>query len=95
MPAGAEGDEYESENISYLFNDSITLFLASPVDESKIVTILTDDSVNMSTQDANLPQDAMDAMPGIQEEEDAEIQEGMPDEDNIEIVLEVDLNRFM
>ena len=46
-----------------MFNDSLNLFLASAVNESQIVTILTDDSVNMSTQDAGNNVASMEEIP--------------------------------
>ena len=94
IPAGAEGEEYD-QNISYLFNDSLNIFLASAVNESQIVTILTDDSVNMSTTEANVVQVQMEEIPEVQEEAPAAIPDGMPDEDELRILFHVDLNRFM
>ena len=94
IPAGAEGTEYDS-NISYLFNDSLTLFLTSAVNESQIVTILTDDSVNMSTQDAGNIVVPMEEIPEDQLLVNPAIQDGMPDEDVLRIEFKLDLNRFM
>ena len=94
IPAGAEGEEYD-QNISYLFNDSLNIFLASAVNESQIVTILTDDSVNMSTTEANVVQVQMEEIPEVQEEAPAAIPDGMPDEDELRILFHLDLNRFM
>ena len=94
IPAGAEGQEYDN-NISYLFNDSLNLFLASAVNESQIVTILTDDSVNMSIQDAGNVVAPMEEIPEGQLIVNPAIPDGMPDEDVLRIEFNVDLNRFM
>ena len=94
IPAGAEGPEYDS-NISYLFNDSLNLFHASAVNESQIVTILTDDLVNMSTQDAGNIVAPMEEIPEGQLLVNPAIPDGMPDEDVLRIEFNLDLNRFM
>ena len=73
----------------------MNLFLASAVNESQIVTILTDDSVNMSTQDAGNVVAPMEEIPEGQLIVNPVIPDGMPDEDVLRIEFNVDLNRFM
>ena len=51
-------DESENEiNISYIFNDSLDWYLSKVVNESQIVTVSSEDSVNSSGQEAIEDQD--------------------------------------
>ena len=54
-----------------------------------------DDSVNMSTTEANVIQVQMEEIPEAQEEVQADIPEGMPDEDELRVVFHLDLKRIM
>lgn len=87
IPSGAEDDfGVEAEDLPFLFNDSIDLWLAKQVNESQIVTVETDDSALMSDQEVRLT---------AQEREELErsFPEGFLDEDMF--VVGFNLTKFM